>query len=266
MPSRVLQFLSGGSGRDAAACRGWMEDLLGLAYPNRCQICGEEAASAWEGYVGLRCRRAVRPIRPPYCARCGLPFPSGITQEFTCANCADLGLAFESARAAAVATGVTLEVIHRFKYGRALWFEPFLSDLLLTAAVPALEGGGWTHVVPVPLHAARERHREFNQAGRLARPLAGALGLTFEPGLVRRVAPTLTQTHLSRTERSRNVIRAFRPAGNRRLSGASVVVVDDVLTTGATASAVARVLRRLGARRVCVWSVARAIRNEPPLA
>lgn len=243
-----------------------MNDLLGLVYPNRCQLCREEPASAAEGYVGLRCRRAIRMIRPPFCSRCGLPFPGGITQEFRCANCADLELAFESARAAAVASGVTLEVIHRFKYGHALWFEPLLTDLLLTAAVPVLEGGGWTHVVPVPLHPARERHREFNQAARLARPLAVALGLAFEPGLVRRVAPTLTQTHLSRAERSRNVTRAFRPAGKRRLPGASVVVVDDVLTTGSTASAVARVLRRLGARRVCVWSVARAIRNGPPLA
>lgn len=254
------------SGLAVTRWRRWTEDLLGLVYPNRCQICGEEPASAPEGYVGLRCRRSVRPIRPPFCSRCGLPFPSGITQEFICANCADLHLAFDSARAAAVAGGVTLEVIHRFKYGRALWFEPFLADLLLTAAVPVLEGGGWTHVVPVPLHATRERHREFNQAGRLARALAGALNLTFDPGLVRRVAPTLTQTHLSRAERSRNVVRAFRPVANRRIPGASVVVVDDVLTTGATASAVARVLRRHGARRVCVWSVARAIRNEPPLA
>jgi len=221
---------------------------------------------ARQGYVGLRCQRTVRPIRPPFCSRCGLPFPPGITQEFTCANCADLHLAFESARAAVVASGVTLEVVHRFKYGRALWFEPFLTDLLLTAAVPSLEGGGWTDVVPVPLYPARERHREFNQAERLGRPLAAALGLRLQPRLIRRVAPTLTQTHLSRTERSRNVVRAFRPAGRQRIRGASVIVVDDVLTTGATASAVARVLRRMGAARVCVWSVARAIRNEPPLA
>ncbi|MBX3733444.1 MAG: ComF family protein [Verrucomicrobiae bacterium] len=254
------------SHRLSVGVRNHLEDLLGLLYPNRCLLCDGEPASARGGYVGSRCRRSVRAIHPPYCSQCGLPFPADITGSFVCTNCEGLSLAFESARAAVVAGGVVLEVIHRFKYARALWFEPFLSDLLLTAAVPALAGGGWTAVVPVPLHPVRARHREFNQAERLARPLAAALGLPLLCNRVRRTMPTLTQTHLSRAERARNVNRAFQPGDGGRLDGASVVIVDDVLTTGATTSATAGVLRRLGAVRVCVWSVARAIRGEPPLA
>jgi len=238
--------------------------LLGLVYPNCCQICAEEPATSADGYVGAICRRSLRPIGEARCLRCGLPFAGDIHHEFTCANCAGLDLAFDSARAAVVASGVVLEVIHRFKYQRARWFEPFLVNLLLQAALPELRGAGWTAVVPVPLHPVKEREREFNQADCLALPLARALGIPVRRRLVQRVAPTQTQTHLSRNQRSGNVRRAFRRTSDDRLDGESLIVVDDVLTTGATTSAVAGVLRRLGASRVCVWSVARAVLGEPP--
>lgn len=243
--------------------RSW-DALLGLVYPNCCQICAEESATAADGYIGAGCRRSLRPIGEARCARCGLPFPGDIHHEFTCTNCDGLDLAFDSARAAVVASGVVLEVIHRFKYQRARWFEPFLVDLLLNAALPELRGAGWTAVVPVPLHPVKEREREFNQADCLALPLARALGIPMRRHLVQRVAPTQTQTHLTRSQRSGNVRRAFERRTNDRLVGESLIVVDDVLTTGATTSAVAGVLRRLGASRVCVWSVARAVLGDPP--
>jgi competence protein ComFC len=208
----------------------------------------------------------VRLVRPPYCSRCGLPFPGAITDEFACANCREVELAFESARAAVVAEGPILEVIHRFKYQRALWFEPFLARLLTQAAVPELAGAGWDFVVPVPLHPVKQRDREFNQAERLARHLATALELSLRTHVVERIAPTLTQTHLTRDERAKNVRKAFRSKGKEKLEGESVIVVDDVFTTGATANAVAQVLRARGAGRVCVWSVARAILGHPPVA
>ncbi len=240
------------------------EALLGLVYPNWCQLCGTEPAFARDGYVGPRCRGSLRFIRGPRCDRCGLPFQGDLSQAFTCANCGDLTLHFETARAAVVATGVALEVIHRFKYQRALWFEPFLVDLLLDAAVPALADCGWTAVVPVPLHPTKQRFREFNQAERLARPLAQALALPLLLRTVRRAEPTPPQTHLTRPQRAGNVQRAFQPNPGARLGGASVIIVDDVLTTGATANALAGVLSGLGARRICVWSVARAVMGEPP--
>lgn len=239
---------------------------LGLVYPNRCQICREEPSSAALGFVGDRCRRSLRVIEPPFCSRCGLPYASETTQEFICSNCEGLSLSFESARAAVVAGGVALEVIHRFKYERALWFRPLLVDLLVTAALPVLSGGDWTAVVPVPLHPVRQREREYNQAELLARPLARALGIPLRLDLVRRTAATPTQTHLSRSERSVNVARAFQPTRDGQLDGDSIIVVDDVLTTGATTNAVASALKRCGAGRLCVWSVARAVLREPPLA
>jgi predicted amidophosphoribosyltransferase len=113
-----------------------------------------------------------------------------------------MDLHFTSARSAVAAKGVTLEVIHRFKYQRALWFEPFLTDLLVRAAGAVLSRESWNMVVPVPLHPVKQREREFNQAERLAGGLGRALNLPVRADLVRRVAATRTQTLLTRSQRA----------------------------------------------------------------
>lgn len=232
---------------------------LALLYPEVCQFCGEQRAKPEEGFVCVKCWSHVRFIKPPFCERCGVPAAGEITTAFACANCRDLELHFQSARSAVTARGVVLEAIHRYKYSRALWFEPFLVDLLLRAALPALGAGHWDLVVPVPLHRLKEREREFNQAERLAGPLARALGRPLHPRLLRRVQPTRTQTLLTKAQRAENVRRAFAWNADGRLQGERVILVDDVFTTGATTSACARVLRAAGAGEVCVWTVARGV-------
>ncbi len=232
---------------------------LGLLYPEVCQLCGEQRATPGEGFVCVKCWSQVRFIKPPFCERCGVPFAGEITTPFECANCRDMDLHFCSARSAVSARGVVLEAIHRYKYSRALWFEPFLIDLLLRAALPALSDENWDLIVPVPLHHRKEREREFNQADRLAAPLARALALPLNSRLLRRVQPTRTQTLLTKTQRAENVRRAFARHSDQRLQGERVILVDDVFTTGATTSACARVLRTAGAGEVCVWTVARGL-------
>jgi ComF family protein len=156
-------------------------------------------------------------------------------------------------------TEFILDIIHRYKYRRALWFEPFLVRLFLAAAVPALEGGGWDGVIPVPLHPARQREREFNQAERLAAHLALALGIPLRTDLVRRTRSTRPQASLDRGERARNVTDVFQLRSGSRPGRERWVVVDDVLTTGATTSAVSAALRRGGAREIVVWTLARGV-------
>jgi len=240
----------------------WLEAALGFFYPERCQICEDERAVAAEGYVCARCRSregGVRYITPPFCERCGLPYQGDITTRFECGNCREMDLHFQSARAAVTASGIVLEVIHRYKYRRALWFEPFLVELLGGQAGPVLRRQRWDLLVPVPLYPLKKREREFNQAERLAAGLSTVIGIAHNPNLLRRVAPTRTQTLLSRSERARNVRGAFAVRPKAGLHGERIVLVDDVLTTGATTSACAQALKASGAGEVCVWTVARGL-------
>ena len=154
--------------------------------------------------------------------------------------------------------GITLGIIHRYKYHEALWFEPFLAGLLTQAATPTLYGAGWDYLVPVPLHPVRQRQRGFNQAERLARRLSRSCGIPLAPRLLDRAEFTPTQTRLSRDQRAHNVHDAFKPRPKMRLEGQNCVIIDDVLTTGATTNAVAVTLRKMGSGNVMVWSVARA--------
>jgi ComF family protein len=238
----------------------WAEAGLTFLYPGVCQHCHENRAERRDGYVCPACWRNVRFIVPPLCDRCGLPFDGAISDVFECGNCREMDLSFCRARSAVAAKGMVLEIIHRWKYQRALWFEPFLSSLLLREAAPALRDEQWDLLVPVPLHPIKQSEREFNQADHLARHLSEAANLPSRSGLIRRITPTRTQTQLSRKERSANMQGAFA-AGPciDHARGKRIVLVDDVMTTGATTSACAEVLRAAGASEVCVWTVARGL-------
>jgi competence protein ComFC len=242
-----------------SATKTLLNAALGFLYPEVCQVCEAERAGAADGYVGSRCAQQARFIVPPFCNRCGLPYEGDITTTFECANCREMELDFCSARSAVKARGTVLEVIHRYKYQRALWFEPFLAGLFIRQAVPELEHERWDLMVPVPLHAAKLRQREFNQAERLAVRLGAAANIPVDLRLLRRIVPTRTQTLLTREQRAANVRRAFALRGRPRLNGKRIVVVDDVFTTGATTSACAKVLRQAGASEVCVWTLARGL-------
>jgi ComF family protein len=239
--------------------KSWLNAGLAFIYPEACQLCGENRAKPEEGLVCSRCWQQVRFIRSPFCERCGLPFEGEITTTFECSNCREMELHFTSARSAVVAGGVVLETIHRYKYQQAMWFEPFLADLFLREALPALRDQKWDCIVPVPLHPVKQREREFNQAARLAAHLSRAANLPLNESWLRRVVPTSTQTRLTRQQRTANMRGAFALADGVKLRGERVIVVDDVFTTGATTSACAKVLLRAGAGEVCVWTVSRGL-------
>jgi len=237
----------------------WLNPGLGFFYPEVCQLCGEERATREQGYVGSKCRQRVHFIRAPFCGRCGLPFQGDITTAFECTNCREMKFDFRSARSAVTAKPPVLDVVHRYKYQRAMWFEFFLADLLVREAAPELKNEKWDLIVPVPLHSAKEREREFNQAERLAKLLGAALDIPLNKKLLHRVKPTQTQTFLGKQQRAENVRRAFAPAKGAKLKGEKIILVDDVFTTGATTSACASVLKGMGAGEVCVWTVARGL-------
>src|SRR5664279_61770 len=239
--------------------KGWLNAGLGLLYPEVCQLCRSARATPAESYVCGDCRAKARFIQEPFCDWCGRPYEGEITTRFECANCREMQWDFQSARSAVVARDPVLEAIHRYKYQRAFWFEPFLADLLIRAAGPAIAGKQGDLIVPVPLHSTKQREREFNQAERLADRLGAATQIPVNKRLLRRVLLTRTQALLKRPERLENVRNAFAMRAGQRLNGERVVLVDDVFTTGATTGACARVLVAAGAGEVCVWTVARGI-------
>ena len=241
------------------AVKSWLDAALAFIYPEICQLCHEARATSVEGFVCAGCRSEVRSIEPPFCERCGLPFQGDITTRFECASCREAEFHFRSARSAVIARGKMLEVIHRYKYQQGFWFEPFLAELFIGRAAPELAKERWDWLVPVPLHPAKQREREFNQAERLARRLGAATRIPVNKRLLRRIFPTRTQTLLSRDERLANVRNAFSLRSGKSLNGERLVLVDDVFTTGATTNACAGALRKAGAGEVCVWTVARGI-------
>lgn len=227
-------------------------------YPSVCQICDSSRALAEHGLICDSCREDVRAMVPPFCGRCGLPFAGEFSDTFKCSNCHEMNLKFDFAQSAVVANDLIREVIHRYKYNRELWFEPFLGELLLKAMRDRVKSMTWDALVPVPLYPVKLREREFNQSTRLSQWLGERLGLPVWDGCLKRVRSTPTQTALSRKKRVENVKGAFVACRPEDVASRSLIIVDDVLTTGATTSACAAALRKAGAARIGVWTVARA--------
>ncbi len=240
-------------------CRSLWEQGLALVFPEVCQSCYQESATRREGYICARCWQRLRFVRHPFCGCCGLPFDGDVFSVFRCGNCEGQKFAFQAARSAVIANEFSLELIHRYKYGGAIWLEKLLADLLWNQLSHLQLVKGWDLLVPVPLFPTRERQREFNQAARIATLIAQRMGVDCGRDLLKRVAPTSSQTMLTRSERRNNVRGAFAGGNLRPLKGLRVMLVDDVFTTGATTNACARVLRGLGAAEVWVCTVVRGL-------
>lgn len=242
----------------------WLDAAFSFLYPEVCQICNQEPATPGNGFVGDSCRKNVTKIVPPFCDRCGLAFEGDITGVFQCSNCRTEDYAFTYARSAAFARTTLLDIIHKYKYNRALWFEPFLGKLFVQAAAPVLLCERWDMIVPVPLHPVRQAEREFNQAETLARRLGDDIGLPVAAACLRRVKVTESQTRLTRAQRAANVRGAFsfNDRASQLVAGKRIIVVDDVFTTGATTNACAKLLRKRGAEAVCVWTLARGAYHQ----
>lgn len=236
-----------------------VERALGFIYPAVCQFCWAETAQHDQGYLCARCWQRLRFVSRPLCELCGLPFDGELTSTFRCPNCHDCDFSFQGARSSVIANEFALNLIHRYKYQSAMWLEPVLAGLLCSSLCQHQLHEGWDLIVPVPLYPSKQREREFNQAERISRRIAKKWGVSLDSRLLKRVAPTVSQTMLTRSERRENVREAFAVGKARCLKGLRIMLVDDVFTTGATTDACARVLRRMGASEVWVGTVVRGL-------
>ena len=194
------------------------------------------------------------------CRRCGLPLgPFALDHEGRfCEGCRNLPLAgFRRASAVGTYEGSLRRIICRFKYGRRPHLAATLGALIAERAREEFAEDPPEVVVPVPLHPARRRARTFDQAVLLAEAAAGSLGVPCAPGTLARTRNTPTLTRQSREERQETVKGVFACVRPREVEGRRVLLVDDVMTTGATCSECARALRAAGAREVWVLVLAR---------
>ncbi len=225
-------------------------------YPRVCVGC--EALSDWPGrHLCASCRGQIRLHDRSLCEVCGAPVEGAVTHAFVCGACTAVKPAFDRARAAGQFRGVLRAAVHQFKYGGALWLARDLADLLEGCVAAHFDAAAADVVVPVPLYPLRQRERGYNQAAVLGGELACRLGRRFDGRALARVRETQTQTRLSAPQRRENILGAFaveRPAWVVRRR---VLLVDDVMTTGATLNECARVLKRAGAREVWAVTVAR---------
>ncbi|THD42910.1 MAG: ComF family protein [Bradyrhizobium sp.] len=245
-PHERLRALAFGVGQTA----------LDALFPPTCLAC--RAATGQQGALCPVCWRGMRFIERPFCERLGTPFAQDLGEGLLSPQAIADPPVFRRARAVArFEDGPARRLAHRLKYSdrgdlaRPLgaWMARAGAELLADADA----------IVPVPLHPLRLWRRRFNQAAALAAAIAAKSGKRFEPRWLERVKPTRSQVGLTREQRAQNVQGAFRAAPDAPLRGLRVVLVDDVLTSGATANAASRALLRGGAAEVDLLVFARVV-------
>jgi ComF family protein len=233
----------------------WRE-LWDLIYPRVCAGCGGRVGDA-TGHLCWDCQAALPFVRQPYCLHCGDPVEGRVDEAFTCQWCDELQPAFDYARSVVRYRGPVQRMIQEFKYHAAHHVAPDLVRLLAAGLPTAPEFGPLDALCCVPLHRRKQRQRGYNQSALLAQGLAKELKLPFLRRALARIRPTDTQTHLTANERITNVRGAFAVRRPAAVAGKALLLIDDVMTTGATVAEVARVLKKSGAAKVCVLTVAR---------
>jgi ComF family protein len=252
---RKLEHVASLAPDEAPGWRPWVTAALDLIFPPLCPVCDRLLGAGRRDPLCGACWQGLERIAPPWCRCCGVPL--GI--EGLCGACRIRRPQFAYARAALVYGDIARETIHAFKFGGRRGLANPLGDLLAGLGKGALPGASPDVLVPVPLHPRRARERGYNQALLLVRRLEWAWGVPAAADALQRVASTRPQTDLDAAERRRNVRDAFAVRRPELVAGRHVVLVDDVLTTGATAGECARTLYRAGAVAVGVLTVARAL-------
>jgi ComF family protein len=256
-----------------------LQALRAAVFPARCLHCRrllpaavsgseEPAPASGDGdllrpYFCRDCRSAVTPVSSPLCPRCGIMFQSRVGADHLCGRCLERAPPFHMARAALVYDRSTVDIIHCYKYrGKTRLAAPLGTFLWHTFARDWV-GRTVDLVLPVPLHRRRLRRRGFNQSDLLLREWQTQMHPAAMPpmgtGVLERTRTAAPQAGLGRRERESNIRGVFTVRRPELVDGRNILLVDDVITTGATAGECARVLLASGAARVDVLALARVI-------
>lgn len=235
--------------------------LADFAWPPVCPMTGVSVDVS--GHVAPSAWYALTFLDAPHCARCGRPFPypggTGAATAALCAACIARPPAFDLARAPLAYDEASRPLVLGFKHGGRREMIAQFARWMAGSAPECLEGAD--AIVPVPLHWRRLWARRYNQSALLGDALARLTGLPLETRWLLRPRATPSQAGRSAGMRRRNVAGAFHVPDRQAVEGRTLVLVDDVFTTGATASACARLLKRRGAARVHVMTLCRVVRE-----
>ncbi|NOX95670.1 MAG: ComF family protein [Alphaproteobacteria bacterium] len=233
--------------------------MLDALMPPHCPVSGELVAGpsllSGAGWIALHF------IEEPFCGRCGIPFAADYGDDVECPSCIASPPAFDRVRAAVVYDDASHKLIVGFKHSDRTELAPVFAQWLARAGASLLTVQ--SIITPTPLHPSRLLSRRYNQSAILAQALSKRTGASVALDLLERVRATPPQKNLSADARQRNVAGAFAvsESASAQIKGRHIVLIDDVLTTGATLSACARALKKAGAARVDGLIVAKVVKG-----
>jgi ComF family protein len=230
--------------------------LLDMVYPRICAGCGGNVDLP-SGHICWECLSALEVVSRPYCRICGDPVEGMVDGEYDCSICRNKRPRFEQARSVFRFRGPMKNIIHALKYQQGAYLMYELALHMSECVKSHFAGVPFDAVVCVPLFSKRQRERGYNQATLLASGLADALKLDFAPTALLRLRDTKTQTDLNAGSRATNVKGAFGVRLPSWVDGRRLLLVDDVMTTGATIRECAKVLKDTSAASVHVVTLGR---------
>lgn len=236
-----------------------LSDIIGFAYPRYCINCMRPADGPGK-YICWECSRKMEfHASRGFCRICGKSFDSLPGGEFTCAECSDRPPAFDAARSAVHYKNPVSRMLIMLKYNKATYLKEDLACLLEACIARHYGKESIALLCPVPVHPRRLRERGYNQADELAKTVSSRMKIPVMSNALIRLKYTPSQTKLNADERRANIRGAFgvNPMIADALNGKTVLVVDDVMTTGATLNAAAVALKHAGAAKVIAATVAR---------
>lgn len=219
-----------------------------LVLPPKCLACNTDVFQ--QGSICGNCYQGLQTIGQHKCHKCGLPFEFDMGNKAICASCSYEKPRYDMARAYCKYEGVGGDIAVKLKFSDKTHLAPYMAKMM------KLAGDGLLHktdiIAPIPLHYSRKLRRKYNQASLLAKNLARISGLEYQPFLLKRTRNTEKQTTLPKSARKKNMRDAFivRPEYAEKIEGKKILLIDDVMTTGATIEAAAVALKVTGAKKV----------------
>jgi ComF family protein len=237
------------------------ERLFQFLLPAQCPCCEKFLE---EGQTGIcpDCLSQIHWIEPPFCSICGTPFLSKEVKNHSCGHCLTRKKYFKMARALGAYQGSLQEAIHQWKYQGKTTLTSFFGEWMTERIHLYWDPGLFDLLIPVPLYPQRLRQRGFNQVLLLVKELSRRTGIPYGKKVLQKRKATIPQVNLSGAEREKEVRGSFHTTEKETLKGKSILLVDDVYTTGATVNECSKVLLAAGAERVDVFTLAHALKTK----